>query len=95
MPDLGARHLAEHADQPILAQPGIARLAARGHTHTAPEAVVSSHVSDTILARLGSSDRACQRLAAPIPLPDSDTAPGSARSQNYGDCPLPESAPSS
>ena len=77
MPDLGARHLAGHADQPILAQPGIARLAARGHTHTAPEAVVSSHVSDTILARLGSSDRACQRLAAPITLPDSDTAPGS------------------
>ena len=56
---------------------------------------MSSHVSDTILARLGSSDRACQRLAAPITLPDSDTTPRSPRSQDYGDCPLPESAPSS
>src|SRR5258708_20975465 len=30
---------------------------------------------DTILARLASSDRACQLLAAPIALPDSDTTP--------------------
>jgi len=37
---------------------------------------VSSRVSDTILARLGSCDRDCRRLAAPIALPDPDTGPG-------------------
>src|SRR6185437_13202398 len=35
------------------------------------------------------------RLSRPIALPDSDTTPRSLRGQDYRDCPLPESAPSS
>jgi len=34
---------------------------------------MSAQVSETVPSRIASLDRACQRLAAPIPLSESDT----------------------